>query len=398
MQNYHLRMTKKEESRQLIKSKCEELFDKGHNILLEHVTGAGKSLSAINLQARMNSQKTFICVAEIAHIQNWKDEYIKHGYEHLLESTEIFCYASLKKYKNKICNLLVLDEVHHAFSDARTDILSSIKAEKIFGLSATITGEDKFSFNNIFGETDVYTITMEEAIEMEILPKPKVYLIPLKLDNSKKSETIEFKRGRNINEIHCDYLQRNSYIYAKNKYPTLNLIIHCTQQEKYDYLEANYERARIYKRSGWLRHGGIRKKFLSDCKTNKIKEICEKLQGDGKRFICFCGSIEQAEEISPGNSIHSKKESNSILKRFNGKEINSIYAVKKLVEGVNLVDINAAVIGQLDGTERPFIQMTGRSLRADFPEVYVLYFNETKDMDYLENVTNNISSEYIQIL
>ena len=391
-------MTKKEESRQLIKSKCEELFDKGHNICLEHATGCGKTLSAINLQARMNSQKTFICVAEIAHIQNWIDEYIKHGYGHLLKSTEIFCYASLKKYKNKMCNLLVLDEAHHAFSDTRIDILSSIKTEKVIGLSATITDEDKFSFNNIFGETDVYTITMEEAIEMEILPKPKVYLIGLELDNSNKSETINFKRGKNIKEIHCDYLQRNTYIYAKSKYPTLNLIIHCTQKEKYDYIDAEYNRAAMYKRTGWLRYGGVRKKYLSDCKTDKIKEICKTLQEDGKRFITFCGSIEQAEMVMAENCIHSKKESNSILKRFNSKEINSIYAVKKLVEGVNLVDINAAVIGQLDGTERPFIQMTGRSLRADFPEVYVLYFENTKDLDYLENVTNNIPSEYIQYL
>ena len=388
-------MTKKEESRQLIKSKCEELFDKGYNLCLEHATGCGKTLSAINLQARMNSQKTFICVAEIAHIQNWKDEYIKHGYEHLLESTEIFCYASLKNYANKSADLLILDEIHHAWSEARIFLLTSLRVKRVIGLSATLENEHKYLFNDIFKNMAVYTITMEEAIEMEILPKPKVYLIPLKLDNSKKSETIEFKRGRNINEIHCDYLQRNSYIYAKNKYPTLNLIIHCTQQEKYDYLEANYERARIYKRSGWLRHGGIRKKFLSDCKTDKIKEICKILQDDGKRFIAFCGSIEQAEMVMAENCIHSKKESNSILKRFNSKEINSIYAVKKLVEGVNLVDINAAVIGQLDGTERPFIQMTGRSLRADFPEVYVLYFNETKDMDYLENVTNNIPGEYL---
>ena len=388
-------MTKRDESRQLIKSKCEELFDKGHNILLEHCTGLGKSYSAINLQARMNSQKTFVCVAEIAHIQNWKDEYIKHGYEYLLESTEIFCYASLKNYANKSADLLILDEIHHAWSEARIFLLTSLRVKRVIGLSATIENEHKYLFNDIFKNMAIYTITMEDAIEMEILPKPKVYLIPLKLDNSKKSETIEFKRGRNINEIHCDYLQRNSYIYAKNKYPTLNLIIHCTQQEKYDYLEANYELAKRYKRTGWLRHGGIRKKFLSDCKTDKIKEICAKLQNDSKRFICFCGSIEQAEEISPVNSIHSKKESNSILRRFNSKEINSIYAVKKLVEGVNLVDINAAVIGQLDGTERPFIQMTGRSLRADFPEVYVLYFKDTKDMDYLENVTNNIPEEYL---
>lgn len=327
-------MTKKEESRQLIKSKCEELFDNGNNLICEFATGIGKSFNAINLQARMNSKKTFICVAEIAHIQNWRDEYIKHGYEYLLESTEIFCYASLKSYVNKSADLLILDEIHHAFSQARTFLLTSLRIKRVIGLSATLEDEHKYLFNDIFKNMTIYTITMEEAIEMEILPKPKVYLIPLKLDNSKKSETIEFKRGRNINEIHCDYLQRNSYIYAKNKYPTLNLIIHCTQQEKYDYLEANYERARIYKRSGWLRHGGIRKKFLSDCKTDKLMEITQDLELIEKRFICFCGSIEQAEILGKDNCIHSKKEVKSIIHKFQSKEINSLYAIKMMTEGV----------------------------------------------------------------
>jgi len=388
-------MTKKEESRQLIKSKCEELFNKGHNICLEFSTGVGKTINAINLQQRMNSQKTFICVAEIAHIQNWKDEYIKHGYEHLLESTEIFCYASIKKYKNKICNLLILDEMHHAFSDIRAEVFDTIKATKAIGLSATITNEDKFLFNNIFGETDVYTITMEKAIEMELLPKPKVYLIPLQLDNSIKSETIEFKRGRNINIIHCDYLQRNTYIYAKNKYPTLNLIIHCTQQEKYSYIDAEYNRAAMYKSTGWLRYGGIRKRYLSDCKTNKIKELCKTLQDDGKRFICFCGSIEQAEILGKDNCIHSKKEVKSIIHKFQSKEINSLYAIKMLAEGQNLEGIEAGIIGQLDGTERPFVQRNGRMLRAEFPEIYVFFFKNTKDEDYLQNVINTIPNEFL---
>jgi len=391
-------LTKREESRQLIKSKCEELFDKGHNLVLEHCTGLGKTLNAINLQARMNSQKTFICVAEIAHIQNWKDEYIKHGFEHLLKSTEIFCYASLKKYANKSCDLLVMDELHHLFSEARLFLISSIKYKKVIGLSATLTDNQKIIFNDFFKNAVTFSITMEEAIEMEILPKPIVYLIPLRLDNSIQSEIIEFKRGNNIKEIHCDYLQKNSYIYAKNKYPTLNLIIHCTQQQKYDYIDAEYNKAAMYKRTGWMRYGSIRKRFLADCKTDKIKELCKTLQDAGKRFICFSGSIEQAELINTDNCIHSKKESKAIIDKFNSKQIDSIYAIKMLVEGVNLVDINAAIIGQLDGTERPFIQMTGRSLRAEFPEVYVLYFTGTKDMDYLENVTNNIPSEYIKYI
>lgn len=391
-------MTKKEESRQLIKSHTEELFDSHPVLILQWATGCGKSYAAINLQARMKSKKTFICVAEIAHIQNWKDEYIKHGYEELLKTTEIFCYASLKKYRNKSCDLLLLDEMHHFGSDSRLEVFETIKYNAIIGLSATLSIEDKIDFTTTFSKPVINLITMEMAIEMEILPKPKVYLIPLKLDNSKKSETIEFKRGRNINEIHCDYLQRNTYIYAKNKYPTLNLIIHCTQQEKYDYLEANYERARIFKRSGWLRHGGIRKKFLSDCKTNKLMEITQNLELIEKRFICFCGSIEQAEILGKDKCIHSKKEVKSIIHKFQSGEINSLYAIKMLTEGQNLEGIEAGIIGQLDGTERPFVQRNGRMLRAEFPEVYVLYFKNSKDEDYLLNVTNNIPPEYIEVL
>ena len=158
-------MTKKEESRQLIKSHTEELFDEHPVLILSWATGCGKSYAAINLQARMNSQKTFICVAEIAHIQNWKDEYIKHGYEHLLESTEIFCYASLKKYKDKYCDLLIADECHH-INDNRASIFDTMDCKRVIGLSATITDETLYNFKHSFGsQLEVYTITMEEAIK-----------------------------------------------------------------------------------------------------------------------------------------------------------------------------------------------------------------------------------------
>jgi superfamily II DNA or RNA helicase len=388
-------MTKKEISRQLIKSKCEELFDNHKISILEISTGVGKSFQSINFQSLMGLPLTYICVAETAHIQNWKDEYIKHGVEHLLERTEIFCYASLRRYRNKSCDLLILDELPHALSDIRMEILSTISSSKVVGLSATITDQDKINFKSVFGNYGIYTITMEEAIEMEILPKPKVYLIGLELDNSNKSETINFKRGKNIKEIHCDYLRRNTYIYAKKKYPTLNLIIHCTQQEKYSYIDAEYNRAAMYKRTGWLRYGGIRKRYLSDCKTNKIKEICQALEVDGKRFICFCGSIEQAEILGKDNCIHSKKEVKSIIHKFQSKEIKSLYVIKMLTEGQNLEGIEAGIIGQLDGTERPFVQRNGRMLRAEFPEIYVLYFRDTKDEDYLQNVINTIPNEYL---
>jgi superfamily II DNA or RNA helicase len=331
---------KKEQSRKFIKANCELMFMNGRNLLLTWCTGTGKSLAAINLQSQMNSQKTFICVAEIAHIQNWKDEYIKHGFEELLKTTEIFCYASLKKYANKECDLLILDEAHHVFSEARMFLLTSLKTKRFIGLSATISDEHKYFLKDLYPNITEYEITLEQAIEMELIPKPVVNIMLLDLNNTDKTEIIEFTRGRNIYEQHCDYSQKNAYIfgkdrYGKYKYPTLNLKIHCTQQEKYNYLNELYERARITKRMGWLRHGSNRKKFLSDCKLLELNALTQNLYLQNKRFICFCGSIEQAEILGGSDAIHSKKDAKKVLERFNSYETNSLYAIGMLVEGVS---------------------------------------------------------------
>ena len=394
-------MNKKEQSRSYIKDQCEIVFNKNNNILLEMATGVGKTINAINLQHIMNSQKTFICVAEIAHVQNWKDEYVKHGYEELLKTTEIFCYASLKKYQKQSCELLILDEVHHAFTENRMEYLLSINKARTIGLSATLTDEDKYRFKETFGTFDLLEITMDQAIEMELLSKPQLKIISLELNETINSEMIIFKRGKPTEITYCEYIQKSHYILNKKRYYNIELHIACNQKQKYQYISEEYEHLKktsYYSTASkfkWLNYGNVRKRFLSDCKTEIIQQICTQLSNERKRFICFCGSIEQTELIGGENCVHSKKDSSKIVSRFNKKDIDSIYAMKMLTEGMNLTDIHVAIISQLDGTERPFIQRTGRGLRAEFPVIYVLYIKGTKDEDYLLNVTNNIPSEYI---
>ena len=397
-------MDKKEQARAQIKAQCELLFNKGNNILLEFATGVGKTINAINLQHIMNSQKTFICVAEIAHIQNWKDEYIKHGHEELLKTTEIFCYASLKKHQKKSCDLLILDEVHHAFTEDRMEYLMSIPKTRTIGLSATLTEEDRLRFKETFGSYDLFEITMDYAIEMELLPKPQLKIIGLELNGDVDSEIIIFKRGTPTEIIHCDYIQKSHYILNRKRYYNIELHISCNQKQKYQYITEEYDHLKrmayisTASKFKWLNYGNIRKRFLSDCKTDMIQQLCAQLSNENKRFICFCGSIEQAELVGGNNCVHSKKDSSKTISRFNKKDIDSIYAMKMLTEGMNLTDIHVAIIAQLDGTERPFIQRTGRGLRAEFPIIYVMYIKDTKDEDYLLNVTNNIPSEYITYL
>ena len=80
------------------------------------------------------------------------------------------------------------------------------------------------------------------------------------------------------------------------------------------------------------------------------------------------------------------------------KKIDNLYAVGMLQEGQNLVDIEAGVIIQLDGSERPFIQKFGRTIRADSPQQFIFYYENTRDIDYLENVFEGVDEAYISTI
>ena len=85
----------------------------------------------------------------------------------------------------------------------------------------------------------------------------------------------------------------------------------------------------------------------------------------------------------------------SNVTRFNNGETNSLYAVGMLTEGMNLKDIEKGMIIQLDGQERGFIQKLGRILRSEEPEIYILYFSQTRDEEYLKKAIEGINKEYI---
>lgn len=391
-------MSKRDESRLLIKSNCESLFSKTTALLLLWATGVGKTINAINLQHKMRSKKTLICVAETAHKAGWKKEFKDHGFEHLLKSTTIICYHSLGKYRDTEYDLVILDEMHHVFTDEKISILSTIKIKKMIGLSATISKEQEFYLSNLFHNLESYKISMEQAIAMELLPKPEIFLVPLELNNKIKSETIEFERGCPTHTIKCDFSDRNKYIFNKKMYPDLRLTISCTQSEKYEYIEKTYWYLYTYKRNACKTYGLKRKNFLSDCKTNHIKKLTDKMLK--QRFICFCGSIDQSNSINKNNSINSLSENKAldVLDKFNLKQISSLFAVKMGVEGLNLVDIDAVIIGQLDSKTRSSIQKAGRAYRGQNPKIFILYFKNTKDEEYLADLIDDMPREYIKQL
>ena len=378
-----------------------------NNIAIQAATGVGKSKLALDLCRDMvepgeQLPSVLLVVAEIAHIQNWKDEIDKWSYDGPIF---ICCYASLKKYRNTEWDVIIFDEAHHLGSELRLDIFSTITAAHMLFLSATLKQSLLDTLELHCGPIKVIKMGLQDAFNANILPEPKINLIPLTLDNKTVNHFIVEEWGNKAKRvtIKCAYKDRWLYKRNKSRYPNVELVISCTQQQKYDYIteQFNYYKKRYMScrneaiKNKWLQWGSRRKTFLGLEKTAIAAQLLQKI-GD-KRLICFCTNIAQADMLSQETSVHSqKKDSLDIIQKFNDRKINSLYAVGMLQEGVNLTDIEAGVIIQLDGEERAFIQKFGRTLRADSPEQYIIYFRATRDEEYLNNALESIDKNYIK--
>lgn len=383
-------------------------------IILNHCTGLGKSFSSLRVLEKRGFTNVLILVAEVAHKKNWKEEIKK--FETLrgikLPKVTLECYASIKKHQNTTWDMIILDEVHH-LSPLRLLHLETMSATSIVALSATLNNDtinDLLFYLKIDKQNCwMHTVTLNDAIRLEILPAPDIHVIPLNLTDTKETCTIIEEWGTASKRLtyHTTLDDRWKYLKDKVKYPHIRLVIKCSEQEKYKYINdqiAYWENRyfmtkQTYHRNIWLQKGMERKRFLGERKTKYVKRLIDKLKDT--RFICFCSSIEQAEQLGAEKAIHSKlkiSERKLILEDFQNKKKSSIFAIGMLTEGQNLTDIEAGIIVQLDNVDRPFVQKTGRVLRSEEPKQYIFYYRDTRDEEYLKKILDGISTEYLKKL
>lgn len=401
-------------TRDLIQKEAVKFYSEHQFIALEWCTGLGKSKAAMDIITHVRNKLTkidkkahiLLVIAELAHEMNWKEDFKKWGVS--TEYITITTYASLKKHTRSTYDILILDEAHHIGSDLRIDILTDLKFKSLVCLSATLPIETKEVINSIVkGQFKSFTITLQEAIDAEILPEPKIHILPLELNDTIKNQPWIKERGTKSKRItvHCSYDKRWLYLKDKINYPHLTLKSMCTEKEFYfdlsyelDFYKKLYFRTRNEGiKNKWMLIGSTRKRYLGSLKDKKALEIMHLLKG--RRYICFCSSVAQAELLGKDNSIHSKKKGAiDTIESFNNKEIDTLFAIGMIQEGTNLTDIEAAIIVQLDGKERAFVQKSGRAMRAEAPEIYIIYYKDTRDEEYLTNALEGLSKEYIIII
>lgn len=355
-------------------------IDKAKYLILELITGMGKTKVAIDLinhicdRVFRNDEcptTILILVAKTVHKQTWKDEIKKWG-GIKSDYITIECYESLKNYENSYFDIVVADEMQH-LSEARLGVLETIHINESFiGLSATIKRDmrDYFIYNH---KAEVIKCGLKEAVEDEVLPEPTVYLLPLTLDTANYTYKVK-KFGRDIITTQKGYYDSVSSLieWYRNKY-------------------FNSRNERI--KNLWLSTAGKRLKWCAEQKEALVLSLLDKFRN--YKTLTFCSSIEQSERLGKYNITSKNKASVKNLEMFNLNKIKHITACNILNEGVNLTNCRIGIFCNLNSSEIVVKQRVGRILRHKSPIIIIPYFKDTREEELVQKMIEEYSEDSI---
>lgn len=367
------------------------------NYLLILPTGHGKTYQALTIIDRhvLEPKEILIAVPRLVLIDSWKEEFKKFGFSHYLPHVTFTTYNSLSKHINKDWYVTIYDECHH-LSERCREIVSNINSKHTCFLSATVKPDLQFWIECQFPVMEVIKVNLRDAIEQEVLPDPRVYLMPLHLDNSCFTETI-IKESKAKNKwAACFYKDRWKYL------KDYNVKIKCTQKQYYTEISNDIEywkqkaMSSHFFKNKWLKLCGDRLKWLSDKKTDTILLLLKYLKN--YRTLTFCNSIEQTEQLGKYCINSKNKDSREILKMFNDKKIKHITSVNMLNEGCNLTDCKIGIFASINSSEVLVKQKNGRLLRHKKPIIIIPYYINTREEELVKIMLENYNPELVSTI
>jgi superfamily II DNA or RNA helicase len=364
------------------------------HVLLALPTGFGKSLLALRRIFSKDVSSVLIVYPKINLKQNWIREFEKWGYADKLPNVSFTTYASLEKHADKHWDCICLDEAHHV-TDRVLYILQSISFDRSVLLSATINANIRYKLGIVMPGLKTYNVRLVDAICDEVLPEPKIVLIPLTLKHGKRTEQIVKNPKVQSPVLRAVYEER---FRCKDKH--VRYIIACSEFEyiqdldqQIDWCKSKAMEGNEIMKNVWLHKAGERLKWLASKKTECVAKILAIL--DGERTLTFCGSIEQTKLLG-SHCIHSKnKLSTKELEAFNAGKIRHITTCTMLDAGCNLYDCRVGIFANINASDRIQTQRIGRLLRHASPLLVIPYFKNTREEEIVNKMIEGFNPDSI---
>jgi superfamily II DNA or RNA helicase len=305
-----------------------------------------------------------LCYPENTLIGNWEREFLKWGY---INPNITFCnFSSLWKYKDKMFDFLLIDELHQA-SDMEIDYCHQIMTNdfqhtKVLGLSGTISKETEGKW----GLKEIAKYTLEEAIEDKIIADYAITVHLVYLDNRIRTPN---RRGKMLTE--------------KQKYDNFSYVIQQMVYKGANFMHLALSRNRL--------------SLSSIGKMNFLKKLLEQLKD--KRVIIFTGLADVADGIGIP-SYHSKSENDENLQRFQREEINQLALVEKGKSGLTYKNLDCVILLNFSYNMESSAQSVSRSLMLDYKDkvadLHVISLYESPEIRKVKESLSMLDSSKIK--
>lgn len=308
--------------------------------------------------------------AELAE-KDIPNEFIKWKAKSYLKNLTTVTWVSLNTIIGNF-ELIVLDEEQFITDNNISSLLTGLLVGKrILSMTGTPTKhKDKIKLYNTIGLNILYDISINDAVNMNILSNYKVYVIEVELDTTKNieagSKNNKFLTSEKANYQYLDRIAEMA-------------IIQCRKDATF----------RILNRMRAIKN--------SKSKTNATKLLLSKLQG---RILLFAGSINQAEELCE-HRFHSKTDDKDYLKFQNG-EIDRIAMVNTGGTGHTYKNIDDLILVQADSDKNGLTsQKICRTLlkQKDYnATVWIICLSGTQDEKWVKSALKSFDTNKVEYI
>mgnify|MGYP002698105195 CR=1 FL=1 len=139
----------------------------GYRVRIIAGTGFGKSRCAVlamGLVIKQYGGRGLVLVPTTQLQTQFEDEFKKWGYDDVLNSIDILCYASAHKLRAEHYSLVVCDEVHLGLSPVYRKFFEHNTYDKLLCMTATMPEEDEYRELLINLAPVAYRITLEQCV------------------------------------------------------------------------------------------------------------------------------------------------------------------------------------------------------------------------------------------
>lgn len=352
-------------------------------------TGFGKSRCGVIAVGKSldgdSTRKGLVLVPTQQLQEQFKEEFVKWNYAHVLDRVDIVCYQSAYKLKDEHYHVVVCDEIHLGLSAEYRKFFENNTWDRLLCMTATLPEELEYEqlLNNM--APTVYKITLDECVDLGLVSPYEIICIPVELTEQEK---LQYKKANN-SFVHAKYLLGFD-AFDQAKYlmgPGKNSATPEQMSAAVQFYKAIKDRKKVV-----------------DHALQKV-ETLQKLviKNVGEKILVFGGSNEFTNTLAAAteclsttyHSGISKKAKEQALEDFRSGTKPVLCSTKALNQGFNVEDATMAVICGLNSKGLTMIQRVGRIIRYQEDKVgkiIILYVKDSQEEKWLTNSVKTLNN------